>query len=384
VITPTKPAVLDLRDSPHLGGVNTGLFAMAAQFASRDDIQVHNAVLSDRPEGWVFDRAREEGISLHWLRCNGPSDVRILRRLKAFILEKRIDLVVTNDYRANIYTRTLLDLGQIGVPTVAVKHGVAASDHWRLLLYHRLNRRPLRLATRVIAVDESTFKMLLSLGVSETRLRLIHNPAPPFQRPNDDEVEFLRARLKIDSDRPVIVYLGRIEREKGLSELLQVHYRLLQEGREICTIFVGEGSFRRELMEISSSLGGKHVIFAGPQVRVEPFLALSDIVTLPSYREGMPYALLEAMAAGKPVVATTVGGIPSLVKEGMNGLLVPPQDVQALFVAFAYLLDNIGRAREMGMNGYRRATQEFSPAKAVDSLIKTYHEALAEYEQEHG
>ena len=116
-----------------------------------------------------------------------------------------------------------------------------------------------------------------------------------------------------------------------------MHYRLIQEGREIWTIFVGEGPFRRELMEISSSRGGKHVIFAGPQVRVEPFLALSDIVTLPSYREGMPYALLEAMAAGKPVVATTVGGIPSLVKEGVNGLLVPPQDAQALFVAFDYL-----------------------------------------------
>ena len=101
-----KPTVLDLRDSPHLGGVNTGLFAMAAQFSSRDDIQVHNAILSDKPEGWVFDRAREEGIPLHWLRCNGPSDVGILCRLRTFILEKRIDLVVTNDYRANIYTRT--------------------------------------------------------------------------------------------------------------------------------------------------------------------------------------------------------------------------------------------------------------------------------------
>ena len=273
--------------------------------------------------------------------------------------------------------RTLLDLKRIKLPVVITKHGVQSSSHWKIRLYAWLDRRPLILADRTIAVDTSTYKMLLTWGVPSEKLQLIPNPAPDFIQPAPEQLLYLRKSLSLQNPFPIIVFIARMEREKGIYDLLQAHEMLVKQGKKVYLLYIGEGSCRLDIERRVELHPDKTLVrFLGMQVKVDEYLDLSDIVILPSYKEGMPNSLLEAMSAGKPIIATRIGGIPDLIIDQKNGLLIQPGDVSKLAHSIEYLLDNPAIANEMGEQGARIATSEFSVKKAVDSIIKIYKEII--------
>jgi len=116
------------------------------------------------------------------------------------------------------------------------------------------------------------------------------------------------------------------------------------------------------------------VILAGRQAGVEELLRGADLFVLPSRREGLPMAILEAMASGVPIVATRVGGVPEIIEDGEDGVLVPPEDPGALAAALGGLLDHPDRRAAMGIAARRKAEREFSLADAVDRYSEIYRE----------
>jgi teichuronic acid biosynthesis glycosyltransferase TuaC len=194
-----------------------------------------------------------------------------------------------------------------------------------------LTRQALRGASAVIAVSNELRDRAIRLGAPPERVETVLNGCDlSIFRFGDRAVA--RAELGLESDAEIILYVGRLDAYKGLREMLAAARRLVSSHPRLQLVFVGEGLFRKELQLLASESGLlDRVRLAGACVsaRVARWMTAADIFCLPSYSEGCPNVLVEALACGRPVVATTVGGIPELVTPDF-GILVPPRDVPQL------------------------------------------------------
>ncbi|HLK10071.1 MAG TPA: glycosyltransferase [Candidatus Binatia bacterium] len=187
-----------------------------------------------------------------------------------------------------------------------------------------------------------------------------------------------KAALGLDPRRPVVGTVGRLEPRKGHDQLLAAAELLAAErdGRAPQVLLVGDGPLRARL-EGQAAGSAARVTFTGALADVRPALAAMDVFVLPSLAEGMSNALLEAMAAGRPVVATAVGGTREVCEEGRTGVLVPPGDVPAMARAIGRLLAEPARAATLGSAGRRLVEARFDARAMVARLECFYEERLA-------
>lgn len=222
----------------------------------------------------------------------------------------------------------LLAARRAGVPLVA---GARGSDiRVRDAISRRLTRRVVRGADALLTVSEDLGRLAVSdYGADAERVHVVPNgcDASIF---HPRERAAARAALDVPGDARLVVYVGRLVAEKGLRELLEAARQLAPMEPNLRIALVGEGPMHAELATLAAQCGCD-VVFAGaqPPGEVARWMAASDLVTLPSYSEGHPNVLVEALACGRGVVATPVGGIPEVV-DAVCGVLVPPRDAQAL------------------------------------------------------
>jgi glycosyltransferase involved in cell wall biosynthesis len=185
----------------------------------------------------------------------------------------------------------------------------------------------------------------------------------------------LRATLSRGGSRKVVLATTRLVAQKGLRFLLEAARDL----PEIQVVIAGDGPERDELVTRSQDLGlGDRVDFLGQRDDVPQLLACSDVVVLPSLNEGLPLAVLEAMSAQKPVVATAIGGTDEAILDGESGLLVPPRDSTALARAIRALVDDPSLAAGLARAARRRAEQSFSCAQMLERVVGVYGELLVD------
>jgi glycosyltransferase involved in cell wall biosynthesis len=200
----------------------------------------------------------------------------------------------------------------------------------------RMIRSTLRRADFVVAVSEDLRQLAVTMGATPARTRTIHNgcDASLFHLADRGPA---RSELGVASDAQLILFVGRLVEVKGIGELLEAARRLAPSHPKLKVICIGEGVLEKELRAKISDPA--LVQFAGrkePQ-EVARWMAACDLLCLPSYSEGCPNALLEALFCGRPIVASNVGGIPELVDEGC-AILVPPRDPARLAAALAEAL----------------------------------------------
>ena len=145
-------------------------------------------------------------------------------------------------------------------------------------------------------------------------------------------------------------------------------------------LVVGEGSARENVVSFSRTNScGEYIRWVAPQLDVTPYLAVCDLFVLPSYAEGLPFSVLEAMSAGKPVIATRVGGIPEAVVHQLNGILIQPKDVDSLIQALSFMLKTKGIASQMGIKGHEIVLHNFSLVSMVEKICSIYREIVGEF-----
>jgi glycosyltransferase involved in cell wall biosynthesis len=192
-----------------------------------------------------------------------------------------------------------------------------------------------------------------------------------FQKPPDDA---LRRTLGGDPSRPIVLTLARLDPQKGLSDLLEAAARVPDAN----FVLAGDGIERKRIEDAARSLGvDDRVTFLGYREDVPDLLAACDLFVLPSLYEGLPVSVLEAMAAGKPVVATEIGGTREAVSNGETGLLVSPGDPNALAGAIRSVLSDPQLARRLGEAGRQRALEEFSADRMVRKVTQVYERVLS-------
>jgi glycosyltransferase involved in cell wall biosynthesis len=223
-------------------------------------------------------------------------------------------------------------------PCVVKVHGTDVNVVLQRGAARRVAGRILPLADAVVAVSRPLGEELARMGVAPARIHQVDNgvDASVFFARDRGEA---RAALDVPSDARVVLFVGRLEPQKGIRELLGAFNRVHARIPRAMLALVGDGVSREEVRARTAPLGqAVRVLGPLPQAQVAAWMGACDVLTLPSWAEGMPNVVLEALASGRPVVATRVGGIPDALRDDRAGLLVPPRDAAALADALVHAL----------------------------------------------
>jgi glycosyltransferase involved in cell wall biosynthesis len=312
-------------------------------------------------------------VRLEFIRERFRFDPRVLEQLTNLVDRQAPRLIQTHNVKSHFLMRCSGLWRKY--PWVAFHHGYTTTD-LKMRAYNQLDRWSLLAADRVIAVSLSAAQGLEKIGVPASRLRVVHNAISPNSDGDPGAAFFLRRSLGISNEQRVIVAAGRLSREKGHADLVTAFCYLAQQqpATSICLIVAGEGPERRRIEAMSKSLDGNHrVLFPGHVSNLKAYYAMADLLVLPSHSEGSPNVLLEAMAAGLPIVATQVGGVPEIVCHGQTAILVEPRKPRALAHGISLLLWDRSLAKQLSTNA-RRAILDYSPLARTRALTQIYHE----------
>jgi glycosyltransferase involved in cell wall biosynthesis len=321
-------------------------------------------------DGSFMALARDEGFETTLVELQRSYRLDGAVQLARLLRLERADVLHTHTLAAaNALSRVAGRFAR--VPVVSHLH---IANHFRAstrLLVAGLDNATARSAAALVAVSEGTKRAYEEQGYPH-RIRVIYNGVE--SRPAD--ADGVRDELAIPSDAPLVAEVGRLCDVKGQRELIDA----LAQVPEARAVFVGAdveqgGAYERTLRRRAEDAGvADRVVFAGYRQDAGRIIAAADVLALPSWTEGLPLVVLEAMALGRPVVATRVGGTPELVGDGETGVLVPPRDVGALAEALQRLLGDEPLRRRLGEAGRKRVDERFSAERMAREVLEVYDE----------
>ncbi len=323
------------------------------------------------------DAARALEIEVDVIPERGRFDRSVIAELSKIVVHRAPDVVVTHQVKSHF----LMNLSRLWkkYPWVAFNHGYTTTDR-KMLIYNRLDRWSLPKADRVVTVCEAFAKGLVNMGVPRERIHVQHNSIRPEPALNSDEIHLLQTKLGLNKDEQMVLAVGRLSKEKAQIDLIRAFKELTERHPDINArlVIVGDGPERRLPAEVVASLSlGERVIFAGQVNNVGAYYAAANVLVNPSHSEGSPYVLLEAMAAGLPIVATAVGGVPEMVEHNETALLVPANDPEAMANAIARILNDEHLAQRLAANASALGSFRFSPETHARSLVKLYQAVIS-------
>jgi glycosyltransferase involved in cell wall biosynthesis len=301
------------------------------------------------------------------------------RELVGFMRRRGVDILHTHKLGSNFWGSILSAPAQVPV-LIAEEHGVATE---RPLIRRVLDRYLIaRRADAFVAVCAADRDRMVEVEhVPREKIRVIHNGI--VGRSPKSTPEAVRKELGIPADAKVVGAVATMRPEKGIDVLIQAAVPLSQRFPGIRVLLVGGPDFvqpqvRAELEAFRDSLNLQDVVtFVGLRLDIPDIVSAFDVAVLSSDREASPLSIMEYMEAGKPTVATRVGGIPELVQDGETGLLVPPRNPEALAQAVATLLDDPQRGTAMGERARELRRTEFDLAVTVERFERLYEELAA-------
>jgi len=365
----SKLRVVTLVDRPTVTG---GAERLAVQVATRLDPERFESILcaSRRTEEPLLDKElAEAGVEVLALNRGSRLDLRAWRPL-LHRLQDGVDVVHSHMFGSNVWGTVLGRLTHVPV-VVAHEHTWSFQGQaWRRFLDRELVGR---FADAFVAVSgEDRRKMIEVEGVDPDKIRLIANGIPD---PPGGFGEEVRCELGIDASAPVIGVVCELRAQKALEVLFEAAVLLREEFPGLAVLVAGDGPERQRLeAEVQRLHVNDTVRLLGIRRDVPALLDALDVAVLSSDYEGSPLSVMEYMAAGKPVVSTRVGGLPELIEEGRQGLLVEPRSPEALAEAVGRLLRDPEEARRMGVAGRERQQREFSLDAMVRRVEQLYEE----------
>lgn len=340
-------------------------------------VEVSIATFRRPGDSTVFEQAAgAAGVAVHTVAESGAFDRSVLRALTDLRKTLAPDILQTHAVKSHFMLRWS-GLNRTA-PWVAFHHGYTWPD-LRARVYNQLDRWSLRAARRVVTVSKPFRAELAARGVPADRISILHNAIDPdWAASAQTSASRLRAGLAIPADRKVILIVGRLSREKDHLMLLESVAAIRSAGAFTPhLLIVGEGPERPRIEQRIRGLGlGAYVTLTGQTPSAQPYYGIADVAALSSLSEGSPNALLEAMAAKVPVVATAVGGIPEIVRDRESALLIQPGDREALTAALTAAAMDRDLAEALRSAAGRLITEKYSPAQRVAALRAIYRELL--------
>lgn len=352
---------------PRRGGIQTWALEISRFFAQRC---ADFCVIAPRAEG-AESADRELGFRV--IRSGAPNTLvaAAAPELARLTSHERFDHTLHAQWSTAPAALYLRRRGKLEHVTVAAHGRELLLAPWRKLGplqsgYDLVRRRVLVSADRILAGSAFTAGLARELGVRDERIRVIGYGTDPARfRPAD--VSALKARLGVGS-RPLLATVSRLVPRKGIDTVIRSLPRIRARIPDVLYMIAGEGPDRARLEALCEREGVTEAVrFAGPvpDAELPLWFALGDVFVMPSRSdgadvEGFGIVFLEASAAGRPVVASSAGGIPDAVADGVSGLLVPPDDASHLAERIVELLSDPARAAELGRRGRERVLAQFT------------------------
>lgn len=322
-----------------------------------------------RPPGWMF---------------HAPSCYSMFYGVQGLIAklirEFRPDILHAHTATPDGYAGLLLKR-RFGVPLVVSLRGSDVNvypyrDRWT----YRLTREVISKADRITAVSKALKVSAERIAKPKNDITVIYTGCDLKQFSFNEEARIsFRKRLNIPLEAPVLIFVGHVLRAKGVFELLDAFLLVHREQPNLHLLVVGEGEDLKTLMAKPNAARVSrwvHFLGARPHDEIPGWLSAADILVLPSWREGLPNVVIEAMACERPVVATRVGGIPEAVVDGESGILVQKGNVRALAEAIALLVKSGTLRENMGKRGRLVVEEKFTWEKNAEKTVAVYREAL--------
>ena len=333
--------------------------------------------------------AESEGVEV--MRLAGLSrplspvhDAAAAWRLARIIRRVRPDVVHTHTAKAGAVGRVGALLSGVRPVIVHTFHGHVLRGYFGragTLLFRAIETALARVSDRLIAVSPEVRDELVRLRVApERKFSVIRLGIELEQRVRfDGDPAEVRRRHGIPAEKFVVGWFGRMTAVKRTEDLLTMLAGTRERGIDALLLLVGDGDDRRLLEKRAHDLGiAKSCLFLGYQESVAQWFAICDAVILTSANEGTPVTLIEALAAGRPVVATRVGGVPDVVDDGETGFLVRPGDTHAMAERLEILARDPTRRAEMGALGRERVVRRYAVSRLVDDVDALYRELLGD------
>ncbi len=362
--------ILYLTNHLNIGGITTYTLSLATGLKKRG----HNIYIASS-DGSLLSRFIEAGITYIHIPIKtkqeaSPKIILSVFKLLGFIKQNNIDLVHSNSRTTQVLGCLLNKLE--GVLHVSTCHGFFKKRFFRKVF-------PCW-GVKVIAISASVKEHLIKdFNVDEKKIVVIHNGI------DINKLKTQNSKLKTEiknslglGDGPVIGIIARLSEEKGHVYLIEAMNEIINKIPQAQLLIVGEGRTKERLLHLTKALRlENNVFFLGQFTDIQEVFSVMDIFALPSIREGLGLALMEAMASGLCVIGSDVGGIKSLIRDGYNGLLVRPKDTKQLSQAILELLEDEQKRKSLGKNAQTFICQNFSLEKMVQETEEVYLECLA-------
>jgi glycosyltransferase involved in cell wall biosynthesis len=318
----------------------------------------------------VVEDLRRQGVAVRFLRRRFKYDPLAWWPLFAALRRERVDVLHAHSFGQNAWASVIGRLTRVPA-RIAHEHNWAFTGRaLRPLIDRGLIAR---YASAMIVVSQEARRRMIEIERIEPE-RLVLLPNGIRALPPGDGTR-VRAELGIGDDDPVIGTVCIIRPEKAVDVLVRAAGLLAAELPGLRVLVAGDGPDRARVETLARQLGLQdRVLFTGARTDVPDVLAAMDVAVLSSDYEGIPLSILEFMDAGKPIVATRVGGIPEVIEDGVHGVLVPPRSEGALAAAVSGLLGDRAAAREMGARARDRCRREFSLDRTVERLQELYEQ----------
>ncbi|HEY3789412.1 MAG TPA: glycosyltransferase [Urbifossiella sp.] len=379
-ISPSRvsaPVVLDARVVTGSGGGPDKTILNSPRFLEPLGYRMLCAYLHP-PEDPGFEAIRANaaryGAPLISIPDRGPWDWRVITELLAVCRREKVAVWHGHDYKTNALGLLLRRFWPMRLVTTV--HGWVRHTT-RTPLYYKLDQMCLPRYEKVICVSDDLFESCLNCGVPAKNLLLVENAIDTADYRRLRTREEAKAALGFPASRLLIGAVGRLSDEKGFDLLIRSVHALVQKHEDVHLVIVGEGGERANLERLVSELRLQdRVTLPGWRTDVRSYFEAMDVFALSSHREGLPNVLLEAMALEVPVAATRVNGVPRLVRDGRNGLLVEPGRGDALTTALLALIRNESLRDLFRVAGRRTVEGRYSFPVRMQKLKHIYDELL--------
>jgi glycosyltransferase involved in cell wall biosynthesis len=360
--------IVQLMASPFIGGPERQVLGLAE--ALRPAVETVFLSFSERGRAReLLDEAGRRGFEAIELRHNAPRLWGAAGEVAEHVRRTGAEVICTNGYKPDIIG--WLAARRAGAVVVATAHGWTGAT-WKVRLNEALDRWVMRRMDAVVSVSAAQAVKVRKAGVAPRRSHVIRNAVDAAAFENTD----LSARWELESlfprtPRHIVAACGRLSPEKGLSDFVAAAARALHQGADAGFVLFGDGPLRAMLEQQVRDYGlEKRFVLAGFRPNLNRFLPWCDLLVLPSYTEGLPVVVLEALASGVAVVATAVGGTPEVITDGVQGRLVPPGDIRILADRITETLADVNLRTALAARGRERVRTEFTFAAQAGEYLR--------------